>query len=464
MKKLLLSIIISLFLCTGVYAGPWISGGSSGGSGSGDVTAASTAQTWGDGTGPVVWTFSVTGTDPTISVATGAFTFNTDLALGANDITMTGSLGATGARVTKGWFTDLEVTNAIAGSTTGNIANTLLDATGSMVYASGANTPAKLAAGTAGYVLKMGASIPEWSNSLSVTIDDSAAQFKSATASKGTLKFDQTGLTDGKVLTIKHTSADDYTYTPTFTGNTAITFPTSGTLAVTSGALGTPSFTALNIPSGTGDAGTTAGQIVHDNNDTAGSANGNLEWFDGTNVRSIIDTGTTYTVITKTEFLPIAWAVNGATAPSAIAAVTGKEINARSFTEGDDVVFWWVVPNDYVGGVKYRVHYALSANASADETVIFSMAGSIVANSGDLDGSAGTALTITDELGTDDDQYQYMVTDYSAESNADWSLSAGGLARLNFSNAAAGDLASGEPLVIGIEIKYKAKIIGIAGY
>jgi len=57
MKKLLLSIIISLFLCTGVYAGPWISGGS----GSGDVTAASTAQTWGDGTGPVVWTFSVTG-------------------------------------------------------------------------------------------------------------------------------------------------------------------------------------------------------------------------------------------------------------------------------------------------------------------------------------------------------------------------------------------------------------------
>src|SRR3990167_3400389 len=44
------------------------------------------------------------------------------LALGANDITMTGSLGATGARLTKGWFTDLEVTNAIAGSITGNAA------------------------------------------------------------------------------------------------------------------------------------------------------------------------------------------------------------------------------------------------------------------------------------------------------------------------------------------------------
>jgi hypothetical protein len=33
------------------------------------------------------------------------------LALGTNSITMTGSIGATGARVTKGWFTNLEVTN-----------------------------------------------------------------------------------------------------------------------------------------------------------------------------------------------------------------------------------------------------------------------------------------------------------------------------------------------------------------
>lgn len=35
------------------------------------------------------------------------------LALGANNLTMTGSLAATGARVTKGWFTDLECTNDI---------------------------------------------------------------------------------------------------------------------------------------------------------------------------------------------------------------------------------------------------------------------------------------------------------------------------------------------------------------
>jgi hypothetical protein len=42
------------------------------------------------------------------------------LALGTNNLTMTGSLGATGARLTKGWFIDLEVTNDIVGDITGN--------------------------------------------------------------------------------------------------------------------------------------------------------------------------------------------------------------------------------------------------------------------------------------------------------------------------------------------------------
>lgn len=41
----------------------------------------------------------------------GANTFTGTQALGANSITMTGSIAATGARVTKGWFTDIESTN-----------------------------------------------------------------------------------------------------------------------------------------------------------------------------------------------------------------------------------------------------------------------------------------------------------------------------------------------------------------
>ena len=220
-----------------------------------------------------------------------------------------------------------------------------------------------------------------------------------------------------------------------------------------------------NMMTSDADPGTTAGNTKHDSTDTGSNSGGTAKWYDGAQVRSFVDTGTNYTIITKTEFLPIGWLVDGATAPTAIAAVTGKEVMARSFTEADDGVYWWIVPNDYVGGIKYRVFYALSANANADDTAVFSMAGGLVANSGDLDGSAGTALVATDELTTDDDQYQVMISDYTAESNADWSLSAGGLARFNFSHAAASDMAgAGEPLVIGIEIKYKAKIIGFGGY
>ena len=35
-----------------------------------------------------------------------------DLSLGSNNLLMTGSIGATGSRITKGWFTNLEITNS----------------------------------------------------------------------------------------------------------------------------------------------------------------------------------------------------------------------------------------------------------------------------------------------------------------------------------------------------------------
>lgn len=57
----------------------------------------------------------------TVSTATGGFTISGgDLAIGTNNITITGSLGTTGARLTKGWFTDLQVTNSISGNITGS--------------------------------------------------------------------------------------------------------------------------------------------------------------------------------------------------------------------------------------------------------------------------------------------------------------------------------------------------------
>ncbi len=59
-------------------------------------------------------------TSPTVT--SGLTLSSGDLALGANNLTMTGIIGATGARVTKLWVDDITCTNAIAGSVTGNAA------------------------------------------------------------------------------------------------------------------------------------------------------------------------------------------------------------------------------------------------------------------------------------------------------------------------------------------------------
>lgn len=66
-----------------------------------------------------------------------SLTMGGTLAMGSNNITSTGSLGATGARLLKGWFTDLQVTNAIAGSITGNAATATALATGRTIAITG---------------------------------------------------------------------------------------------------------------------------------------------------------------------------------------------------------------------------------------------------------------------------------------------------------------------------------------
>lgn len=142
---------------------------------------------------------------------------------GATAPAWTSTLGATGTRLTKIWATDLEVTNAptVNGAALTTILQPLND-----------DLTTLAGGGTANCIWgeKSDASGIECKTSINIQMDDSAAQFKSATASKGTMKFVQTGISDGKLLTQTWTAADDYTFTPTITGNTTITFPTSGTL------------------------------------------------------------------------------------------------------------------------------------------------------------------------------------------------------------------------------------------
>lgn len=186
----------------------------------------------------------------------------------------TSTLGATGTRLTKIWATDLEITNAptingaawttilqpldgeltalagltsaanaipyFTGSGTAGVISSsanmvsLLEsedyatargnlgvAIGTNVQAYNADLDTISAGGTAGCLWgeKSDASGIECKTKLNLQLDDSAAQFKSAEASKGTLKFDQTGISDTKLVTVKYTATDSYTYTPTLVGN-----------------------------------------------------------------------------------------------------------------------------------------------------------------------------------------------------------------------------------------------------
>ena len=80
--------------------------------GSGDVSKVGT---------PVDNQVAVWTGDGTIEGTTG-FTYN------GSNLQLTGDIGSTGTRITKGWFTDLQVTNAIAGSVTGNAATVTTNA------------------------------------------------------------------------------------------------------------------------------------------------------------------------------------------------------------------------------------------------------------------------------------------------------------------------------------------------
>lgn len=151
----------------------------------------------------------------TVATATGGFTVSGgDLACGTNNITVTGSIGATGARVTKLWATDLTITNAPkfdAFTTNGGI-----------LYTNGSGTVAQTGAGTSTTVLHGGTS-PAYG---SVTTSDAPTLAPLAS--------------------------------PTFTGT--VTIPTPFTLGATSV---TTTGTQINyLNAATGTTGTTSTNIV----------------------------------------------------------------------------------------------------------------------------------------------------------------------------------------------------------
>jgi len=152
-----------------------------------------------------------------------------DLALGVNNLTLTGSIGATGARSTKGWFTDLESTNmpTVGGtslsSTFAPIASPTFTGTVSVPatnFTVGASLPFSDAAGT--LTLQ---NIDALDATTEATIEAAIDTLANLTSVQG-----QTLTLAGAFIT---SGANSLTLTTT--GATNVTLPTTGTLATLAG-------------------------------------------------------------------------------------------------------------------------------------------------------------------------------------------------------------------------------------
>lgn len=278
-----------------------------------------------------------------------------------------------------------------------------------------------------------------------------------------------TGLAGDVSITVSQSLA----LTGTMTDGKYCTYASSGNvIACNSTPAGTGDFLAdgsvpmtdgIVLADGNGDAPTTDGEMKYDR--TAEK----LQVGDGAATKEFVPVGVS-SMITKYQYFPIRYAEDNATgtAPAAAAEIGTTSLIGRSFVEDADntVVFWWQVDPEWTAGLKYRVYYAIQTDADANETVAFGLGGCSIGNTDAAACTEGTFVVVTDELTEDYDANETIISDWSNAVTVT-NLAVGEFAKLNLIRDVSGDDYDEENdnvFVIGIEIKYQAKISAASDY
>jgi hypothetical protein len=142
-----ISLTLGAITPSSVAASGSVTGSNLSGTNTGDQTITLTGAVTGTGTSTLATTIATPGTltvastNSTATAHTHAITSSSAPGAAASILATdsSGIIGSTGTRITKGWFTDLTVTNAISGSVTGNSGTVTTNANLSGVITSSGN-------------------------------------------------------------------------------------------------------------------------------------------------------------------------------------------------------------------------------------------------------------------------------------------------------------------------------------
>ena len=174
-------------------------------------------------------------------------------------------------------------------------------------------------------------------------------------------------------------------------------------------------------------------------------------------------------LIIKTEFIPVANMEDGAAPPAAASVLSSThKVRIRDFdgASNENLEIMWIVPDDYLEGIKFRfIGYVSNGTAPANtEVIAFSLAGISLANSEILSGAVGTAQTSSLTADATYLQYDRLAGAYSTAIIVTGIATGESVHFTLIRLAESTDTYAQDFGFAGIEIKYQAKVMPNSTY